>query len=158
MSAPPRASLPRRLALAPALLAACALASAAPPTGHLDATGPVLGDWTFAPDTCRSGQRRDFLGVSLTAQAHPGLRVDIVDDPLEGLAVAVHQDNRCDDRVACPPITLRASTCTAVDGEVVRDLHRLTNNIFHMDGWLTINCGIEGGGRLEGELSFSDCH
>ncbi|MEZ4451646.1 MAG: hypothetical protein R3B09_19425 [Nannocystaceae bacterium] len=148
----------RPLALVVALLVAgCGLANAAP-GGQLTATGPTLGEWTLTPDTCLSGQRRDFLGVTLLADAQPGIRVDIVDDPLAGLGVAVRVDGRCDDRTACPPVTVKASGCTALDGEVVRDLSRLTNNLWHVGGWMTINCAVEGGGRLEGEVSFSACH
>ena len=85
--------------------------------------------------------------------------IAVVDDPLDGFALAIDIAGRCGDQSAYPPLVIRASACAALDGFVFRNVRVSTNNIFHVEGEVSVNCMIDGGGgRLQGEVAFSACH
>ncbi|MCA9636828.1 MAG: hypothetical protein KC420_12445 [Myxococcales bacterium] len=127
--------------------------------GSLSSEGDVLGTWNFTPDACESGQRQGFAGVTLFSDARPDVAIAVVDDPLDGFALAIDIAGRCGDQSACPPLVIRASACAALDGFVFRNVRVSTNNIFHVEGEVSVNCMIDGGGgRLQGEVAFSACH
>ncbi|MCA9658171.1 MAG: hypothetical protein KC486_07495 [Myxococcales bacterium] len=148
------AALATGLALAAGL--ACGLISDGL-DGSLTSDAPTLGSWTFVPDTCESGQRRGFNGVSLYDDDHPEIAIDVVDDPLDGLALAV-DGVQCDDRTTCTPVVLYASDCPALDGYIYRNTSVSTNNVWHVEGWVSVECELPGGGRLRGDVNFDGCH
>ncbi len=115
---------------------------------------------TFTPDLCLSGQRQVFNGVSLYSEnnGNSEIFVDVVDDPLEGLAVAITLPDTCEGRGSCAPTVLRASECADLRGDIFTNTRVTTNNIWHVEGWVSLRCDLPGGGLVFGELSFEGCH
>ena len=126
-------------------------------SGDLTVESPTADPLTFTPDTCLSGQRQGFNGVSLYLEGSD-LVVDIVDDPLDGLAIALSLPGACDGRGSCPPTVIRASECPDLRGEVFVNPRVTTNNIWHAEGWLTLRCDLPEDGLVFGELNFEGCH
>jgi len=112
---------------------------------------------TFTPDVCLSGQREVFNGVSLYSEESE-LYVDVVDDPLDGLAVAITIPSACEGRGSCPPLVVRAGVCSDLRGEIFTNTRVSTNNIWHVEGWVSLRCPLPGGGVVFGELDFAGCH
>ena len=126
-------------------------------SGSLTSDAPELGAWTFTADACESGQRRGFHGVSLYDDDLPEVAIDVVDDPLDGLALAI-DGVACDGRSTCTPVVLYASDCPDLDGYVFRDITVATNDIWHVEGAVAVECPLPGGGRLRGDVRFDGCH
>ena len=62
--------------------------------GSLTAKGPPLGDVTYTPVKCRSGQRESFRGVILIDDADRVL-IRVVEDPVQGSLVNVRKPDSC---------------------------------------------------------------
>lgn len=125
--------------------------------GAIEADGAVLGAWRLAPDTCVSGQRQEFYGVILLDSTDARLQVKVVVDPLEGLALVATLPEGCEPGGLCEAVVIRASECEGLSGDVRRDTSISTNSIWHMEGWVDVECRI-GDGHLRGAVEFSACH
>ena len=112
---------------------------------------------TFTPNVCLSGQRQVFNGVSLYSEDSE-LVVDVVDDPLDGLAVAITLPSACEGRGTCPPLVVHAGECSDLRGEIFTNTRVSTNNIWHVEGWVSLRCDLPDGGLVFGELDFEGCH
>ena len=62
------------------------------------------------------------------------------------------------DRTTCTPVVLYASDCPALDGYIYRNTSVSTNNVWHVEGWVSVECELPGGGRLRGDVNFDGCH
>ena len=105
--------------------------------GSLEASG-ALGDWTFQPRDCRSGDKREFNGVDL----FDGDRtVRLVVDPSKGPTVTLANNGdiaRPDDIFATP-------VCSQLDAHVSDDDATVA-------GDFTITCPV-----LTGTIAFDNC-
>ena len=125
--------------------------------GSIEADGSVLGAWTLVPDSCVSGQRQEFYGVILLDSEDERLQIKVVVDPLEGLALVATIPEGCEPGGLCEAVVIRASECEGLHGDVRRDTSISTNSIWHMEGWVDVECRI-GDGHLRGAIEFSACH
>ena len=126
-------------------------------SGALTIESPGAEPLVFTPDVCLSGQRQVFNGVSLYSE-DDDIVVDVVDDPLAGLAVALTLPSACQGRGACPPIVVSAVECPELRGEVFTNTRVTTNNIWHVEGWVSLRCDLPDDGLLFGDLNFEGCH
>ncbi len=125
--------------------------------GALTIESPGAEALVFTPDVCLSGQRQVFNGVSLHSEDSE-IVVDVVDDPLAGLAVALTLPSACEGRGTCPPIVVNAAECPDLRGEIFTNTRVTTNNIWHVEGWVSLRCDLPDGGLVFGDLNFEGCH
>jgi hypothetical protein len=113
--------------------------------GTLQLSGARLGDASFAPSSCRSGQLSGFSGVELGAEGNPGLTVRLIKDPVQGDLVAIQRSGQA-------PVVVKASDCESMRLEVVRTSTNI-NDVWNVEGSASFACA-----ELRGELKFAGCH
>jgi hypothetical protein len=128
-------------------------------SGSFQSHGGRLGDWTLSPDDCSSGERDGFHGVWLFGGDGPEKRLQLVKNPGFGYIVRIPVPGTCDADGDCEAVVLTESSCDTLDADVHRDKgHTQTNDVYHLEGHVRLDCEIEGGARLSGEAVFEDCH
>jgi len=124
---------------------ALAIAACTSPSmsGGMQSTGGALGTWSFAPHTCHSGDAREFNGVDLD----DGVRaVRLVIDPSKGpvLTISLRDDPAYPSAIFDPPNCGQfTATCNEDSGSV--------------SGEFAVDCAAGVGGRIQGQIWFSDC-
>ncbi len=115
-------------------------------SGQFESTNPELGEWTFAPNACRSGEPMGFHGVLLGAVDDDQHFVRVARDPATGKTV-VSAAKPGTDKVA------------VFDGcEVDSQMHRTNtsvNEVWGMQGSVTIECKDDG---FTGTATFANCY
>ena len=104
-----------------------------------------LGDQTFAPDHCASGQLDGFFGVALTSEASPGLVVRAMRDPTRGTLIAVQRNGH-------KPVVLSPEECTSLQVNVSRTSTNV-NDVWAVRGSASADCP-----GLKGSVTFDGCH
>ncbi len=128
-------------------------------SGSFESSGGELGDWSLTLDDCDSGERDGFHGVWLLAGDDPEQRLQLVKSPSRGYLVRVPLPGTCDEEGACKALVLTPSSCEKLEAKVRRDSGRAqTNDIYHLEGHLRLDCKLKKGGHISGEAVFEDCH
>ncbi len=110
-------------------------------------TSGRLGDVTFIPDHCESGQTLGFFGVELTSESQPGKRIRLLRDALKGSMVTVEAAG-----TSQPLAVLGAADCSQIDVNV-RKTNTIVNSIYVVEGQASIECP-----ELAGTIQFGGCH
>lgn len=110
-------------------------------------TSGRLGDATFVPDHCESGQAFGFFGVELSSEAQPGRRIRLLRDALKGSMVTVEVTG-----ASQPLAVFGAADCRRIDVNV-RKTNTIVNSIYVVEGRASIECP-----ELVGTVQFGGCH
>jgi len=120
-------------------------------TGTVRSEGGRLGTWTMTPDGCHSGSQSGVFGVDLTTSADRRLLVKVMHDAGGQLVVTVKLPDS-DGR----GLVLSRKSCSRFEGAVRQGTSR-TGGVKHVFGRAIFDCEV-GGGRVQGELQFAECH
>jgi hypothetical protein len=113
-------------------------------SGRLQAAG-VLGNFSFAPDDCDSGQLEGFGGVTLKSSKAPGRLVRVIRDPVRGNLVVVASPG-------APNHVISLETCPGLVINVRRGNTNI-NDVWTQDGNVSLQCP-----ELTGAVTFEGCH
>jgi len=120
-------------------------------TGALTIERPS-GTVTITPVRCVSGDRWNFFGADLVdASGTAGVRLAI--DPIAGPRVRVTLPGGERDAL----IVLDASGCTTYRTDVHHNAWTV-NDVRGVDGALELDCASGQGERIQGALTFRQCH
>jgi len=126
--------------------------------GNLVATGEPMGNFTFVPKQCRSGQHMNFFGaIILGAGPQDGAVVPFI-DPAKGKQVKVEVPGSCEppDYEKCKEVIIEPKYCSQYD-VVVDKIPVMINDIVMMKGHLNLDCTFPGGGTAKGTIIFDRC-
>ncbi|MBX3128475.1 MAG: hypothetical protein KF718_17270 [Polyangiaceae bacterium] len=112
-------------------------------SGQLELGGPADAV-TFAPNDCDSGQPTGYFGVELRGEQAPGIRVRVVQDPVRGPAVVVHNGGSQQ--------SLTAADCELLEVRV-RPTNTTVNDVRVLEGSLDARCS-----SLRGRVDFEGCY
>jgi hypothetical protein len=112
-------------------------------SGRLQAKG-ALGNWTFTPDDCASGQREGFGGVVLSS-SRESKELRLVRDPVRGNLLVVVTPGQ-------PNQVLAGEGCARFQA-IANRTDTSINDIWVVQGSLSIDCP-----DLSGSLKFDGCH
>lgn len=104
-----------------------------------------LGNMTFTPTGCESGQLHGFAGAQMTAKDAPGTVVRAIKDPVRGTLIAVEHPGQ-------QPIVLSPDKCELLNVSV-RNNGNIVNDVYAVMGSASAKC--EG---FEGVVKFDGCH
>lgn len=119
--------------------------------GSFVTEGSVLGQKTFQPTSCYSGDREYFFGVDLTSKADP-MQIRILQDPVKGTFVKVITGAES----VGSEILFDGSSCKVLHGNLQQTKWRV-NEIRDMSGQLELDCDASGE-RIRGNIVFHHCH
>ena len=120
--------------------------------GSLTAKGPPLGDVTFTPVKCRSGQRESFRGVILIDDADRVL-IRVVEDPVQGALVNVRKPDSCRGS-RCEFVRFDRQGCAVFDF-YLENTNTTVNDIRVVEGHLKLDCVFKDtGGTVKADLKF----
>jgi len=115
-------------------------------SGEFTASGETLGEWTFKPNHCRSGERDGFFGVWLTNKEDKDHWVKVAKNPTNNqMVVTVKIPNTDKGKVF--------QECKVLNGSVVRTNTKV-NTIWAVQGKLKIDCKDE----FKGSANFEMCY
>ena len=115
-------------------------------SGEFQATGEKLGEWTFKPDRCRSGERQGFFGVWLTKKGDNDHGVKVAKNPATGNFVVTVKIPGSDQGQVI-------QKCKELKGSIVRTNTRV-NHIWALKGQVAIDCP----GKIKGQATFNMCY
>ena len=126
--------------------------------GSLTSTGRPLGDFTFTPATCRSGQRMSFNGVGLIGNGPTEGGILVIDDVAKGKFLKVEIPGSCrpPDYEVCTEIDIVRENCTVFEVSI-RQTSTTVNDIRLVDGHARIDCTFPQGGTAKADLVFENC-
>jgi hypothetical protein len=101
--------------------------------GSITAKG-ALGDFTFQPDDCASGQTMGFFGVELTSEHDTKRRIRLMNDELGQPKIAVLVDDQ-------KPKVLAANQCPGMKLAIVRT-NDVTNGVYLVEGAVAADCPL----------------
>lgn len=118
--------------------------------GSFHAEQTRVGSWEMFPDTCLSGDRRDFFGADFSEE-ETDLYVRIVEDPIEGFTVVAFDPDEIDSIPIQPPMCRRflvrlEKSATEEDG------------VEGVEGHLDLDCQPPDGGTFYGRVDFRRCY
>ena len=123
--------------------------------GSLQAAGEPLGDFTFTPAQCKSGEHESFFGVFLLGDNSDAGGVKIVVDPRNGKFVQVEVPGSCRGD-ECTVVTLEPEKCSTFDVDIDRT-NTYVNEIRLLDGHLNLDCKFPDGGTAKANIRFESC-
>jgi hypothetical protein len=126
--------------------------------GTFEASGKPLGDFTFTPTHCRSGQHESFFGVYLLGKDGDAGGLKVVIDPRDGGAVMVEVPGSCRgaDNDDCTVVPLEQDACATFDLDI-EPTNTYVNDIRLLDGRLRLACTLPEGGSARADVRFSSC-
>jgi hypothetical protein len=122
--------------------------------GAVVSQGQPLGDFTFTPKECKSGQHEGFHGVFLLPEADNGGGIKIVNDPVRNTWV-IHVEVPGSCSPTCKVVTLDPTKCATYDVAVERT-NTTVNDIRLLDGRLNLRCSFEDG-SASANVKFEGC-
>ena len=127
--------------------------------GSLVSTGKPLGNFTFSPAQCRSGQRMQFFGAVLLGKGRADGAVVPMIDQVKGKLVKVEIPGSCKppDYEVCDEVIIDQRHCSTYDVTVNRT-SVMVNDIVQVEGSVKLDCTFPGGGAVKGELTFERCN
>lgn len=128
-------------------------------TGTLVSQGGAMGDFTFTPKECRSGQRLGFFGSVLLGEGQTGGAVVAIFDPLKGKIVKIEVPGSCEppDYEKCKEVIVDPQYCSTYDVKLDRT-SILVNDIVLSEGSLNLDCKYPDGGSVKGSMTFDRCN
>lgn len=128
-------------------------------TGTFTAKGEPLGNVTFVPKQCRSGQRMGFFGAVMLGEGQQDGALVAFLDPVKGKVVKVEVPGSCEppDYEKCKEVIIDPQYCTRYDVKLDRT-SIMVNDIVLVKGSLDIDCSFPGGGSASGKLTFDRCN
>lgn len=140
------------------LVLGLALSACAPSVdGELVSLGGELGSWTMRPDGCESGELTGFFGVLLTDEAHPELTARVFREASGQDVLQVVVPGSC-NADTCLALEIDHGSGCATYRTTLERSNWQTNDVWHMDGELEVDCRFLDGGALTGRVTFSGCH
>jgi hypothetical protein len=112
-------------------------------SGELKARGE-LGDWTFTPDDCSSGQPEGFFGVELRSESE-SRRIRFAKDAVRGGLLTIEEGG-------VSPRVIQGNTCKSFELTVERT-STTVNDVRVLDGKATVDCET-----MSGSVTFEGCH
>jgi len=128
-------------------------------TGSLAAKGEPLGNFTFHPKQCRSGQHMNFFGSVILGEGQQDGAVVAIIDPVKGKIVKIEVPGSClpPDYEKCKEVIIDPRHCSRYDVTVDK-IPVMINNIVMVGGHVNMDCVFPGGGTLKGEINFTRCN
>lgn len=128
-------------------------------SGDVVSKGEPLGNFTFVPKQCRSGQRMSFFGSVLLGEGPQDGAVVAIMDPVKGKILKVEVPGSCEppDYEKCKEVIIDPTFCSRYD-MVVNRTSIMVNNIVLIDGHLNVDCAFPGGGSVKGNITFERCN
>jgi hypothetical protein len=120
--------------------------------GSFSIESSSLGQKSFLPNACFSGDREYFLGVDLKNKTDP-LQVRILQDPVQGTFVKIVNDNS-DKRTE---VLFDQASCKVLRGDLKQTKWKV-NDIRDMSGELEADCSTGNGDTIKGRVTFVHCH
>jgi len=126
--------------------------------GGLVSAGQPLGDFTFTPAQCRSGQRMQFFGVVILGKGQNDGAVVPFIDTLKGKLVKVEVPGSCrpPDYEECREVVVEPKQCSRF-AVSIRRTGTEVNDIRLLEGSMDIDCKFPEGGTLKGKMEFDRC-
>jgi hypothetical protein len=131
--------------------------------GEIHARGRPFGTWSMKPTDCYSGQHQNFFGVWIAREiekknGREGFKggIKLMKSPLEEWNVYVESPLECES-FKCKLWELQRSSCKAFEVDV-RKTDNNINDIWVMEGQVTVDCTTPEGGALTANLKFDGCH
>ncbi|MBN1531492.1 MAG: zinc-ribbon domain-containing protein [Spirochaetes bacterium] len=127
-------------------------------SGNLVSTGRPLGDFTFTPEQCRSGQRMQFFGVGILGKGQNDGAVLPMIDAARGKLVKIEIPGTCrpPDFEECTEVIVEPKQCSRF-AVSIRRTGTEVNDIRLMEGSVELDCSFPEGGTLKGRMEFSRC-
>ena len=121
--------------------------------GTLVSKGPPLGDWTFKPDRCKSGQREQFFGAFvLGGKEGGGGQIKLIRDQVKQTWVIQVTKPGAE---GARPITIDRSKCKGY-GVSLHRTSTTVNDIRLLDGRLTLYCTYPKG-SISADIKLESC-
>jgi hypothetical protein len=127
--------------------------------GTFVSKGKPAGDFNFVPNQCRSGQLMQFFGAVILGKGQQDGAVVAIIDPVKGKMVKVEVPGSCQppDYEKCTEIILDPKYCSTYSVNVNRGNMEI-NDIFTINGNLSLDCSFPEGGSIKAKMKFSNCH
>jgi len=127
--------------------------------GAFTATGEPLGNFTFVPKQCRSGQHMSFFGSVLLGEGPQDGAVVAIIDPVKGKIVKVEVPGSCEppDYEKCKEVIIDPKYCSRYDVSIDKT-GVMVNNIVMINGRVNVDCVFPGGGTAKGDVAFKRCN
>jgi hypothetical protein len=126
--------------------------------GDFISTGKPVGDFTFVPKQCRSGQRMNFFGAAILGEGPHDGAVVVINDALKGKIVKVEVPKSCKppDHEECKEVIIEKKACSKYQISIKRT-STVVNDIRLIDGNLELECNFPEGGTLKAKIDFESC-
>ena len=126
--------------------------------GSLVSKGNPVGDFTFRPASCRSGQRRNFFGVAVLGEGQNDGAVIGIIDQVKGKVVKIEIPGSCTppSYEECREVIIDREHCRVFRISVRRTSSQV-NDITLLDGEIGLDCAFPEGGTVKADLKFENC-
>jgi len=126
--------------------------------GKLVSTGQPMGNFTFVPAQCRSGERVNEYGAILVGEGPQDGGIMVIRDAKDGDIVKVEVPGSCKppDHEVCTEVTIDPKDCKVFKVSI-RRTNTTVNDIRLMDGSLELDCKLDQGGTVKAKLDFENC-
>ncbi|MCP4675024.1 MAG: zinc-ribbon domain-containing protein [Deltaproteobacteria bacterium] len=120
--------------------------------------GAPLGNFTFTPKQCRSGQRMSMHGAVILGEGPTSGAVVVFRDPTKGELVKVEVPGSCrpPDYEICTEIIVDRQYCATYEISIQRT-NTEVNRIRLIDGYLRLGCRFPQGGTISASIDFTNC-
>jgi hypothetical protein len=127
--------------------------------GSFIAQGQPLGDFTFTPTRCRSGQRMSFFGAILVGDGPTEGGLLVGEDAVKGKFVKLEVPGSCKppDYEVCTELFIERSYCSVFEAGV-KYTNTTVNDIRLVDGHLRLDCQFPEGGSVKADIQFENCN
>jgi hypothetical protein len=120
-------------------------------SGQIEIRSTVLGDFTFTPDGCRSGEHQVFLGADFI-DAADGHVLRLAIEPLSGPGIRLFRGEAPFDEA----VVLRPADCAQFELSMQRNGWQL-NEIHMLEISIALDCDLGEQGQVKGSLSAQYC-
>jgi predicted nucleic acid-binding Zn ribbon protein len=126
--------------------------------GNLISKGEPVGDFTFVPHSCRSGQRMQFFGAVILGKGQQDGAIVLIEDPVKGRIVKIEVPGSCEppDFEKCKEVIIDPAACSVYSMSVKRT-STMVNDIHLIDGSLKLNCLFREGGSVAADMVLKNC-
>jgi hypothetical protein len=127
--------------------------------GSLVAQGQPIGDFTFTPTQCRSGQRMSFFGAVLVGDGPTDGGILVGEDAVKGKFVKLEVPGSCKppDYEVCTEVMVERSYCSVYEAHV-ENTNTTVNDVRLVDGHLKLDCKFPEGGSVKADIKFENCN
>ncbi|NMB74136.1 MAG: zinc-ribbon domain-containing protein [Myxococcales bacterium] len=127
--------------------------------GSFVSKGQPLGDFTFTPTQCRSGQRMSFFGAILVGDGPTEGGLLVGEDAVKGKFVKLEVPGSCKppDYEVCTELFIERSYCSVFEA-YAKNTNTTVNDIRLVDGHLKLDCVFPEGGSVKADIKFENCN